>query len=254
MPDDVMHQLQDAIARNTAAVLSLPSAGMLRHQKSRFLAVADGGFWMECTADDQALITELIQTQTPAGISYKSGQIKTVFTCPLLERAAEYRINAETTVCAVRLKAPQSIKQMQRRLNYRVRVPADYELRLEIWRIAPRFPLRDKPSATQKLHAELLDISVGGLGVIFVGNEGDAPRVCQEDRLRIQITAGDAEVLVEGAMRTALPGKGLSKVRSGVAFKPLDNDLEGRQNLAKLQKIVGELQRLEARRARLGVA
>ena len=254
MADDVQKQLEDAIARNTAAVLSLPSAGMLRHQKSRFLAVTDDGFWMECEAVQQPLVDELIATQKAVAVSYKSAQLKTVFTAGVLARDPEYRINADTTLFAVKLKMPAEIKQVQRRQSYRVRVPEDFELRLEIWRIAPRWVLRDKPSSTQKVQAELVDISTGGLGVIFIGEDGQKPRVCEEDRLRILLTSAETEVLVEGSMRFPLPGKDPTRVRCGLAFKDLDNDLEGRQALAKLQKIVGELQRHEARRARLGVA
>ena len=254
MADDAQQQLQDAIARNTAAVLSLHSAGMLRHQKSRFLAVADGGFWMECEPHQAALIDELNRAGKPVGVSYKSGQLKTVFTAAVLDRDAEYRLNANTTCFAVKLRLPSEIKQMQRRQSYRVRVPEDFELRLEVWRIAPRWVLRDKPSSTQRIEAQLVDLSTGGLGVIFIGENGAKPLVCAEDRLRILITTNETEVLVEGAMRFPLPGKDPSRVRCGIQFKGLDADMEGRQNLATLQKIVGELQRHEARRARLGVA
>jgi len=254
MPESELQQLQDAVARNTAAVLSLPSAGMLRHQKTRFLATAPEGFWMECSPEDRLLIDELITTKVPAGISFKTAQVKTVFASPILERKEDFRINADTTVCAVKIQTPTTIKQMQRRLSYRVRVPAEAEMRLEVWRLSPRVPLRDKPSATQRVPAELIDISIGGLGVIFLGVDGQPPRVCSEDRLRILITSGETELLIEGAMRFPRPGTDPTKLRTGVVFKTMDSDLEGRQNLAKLTKIVGELQRMEARRARLGIA
>jgi hypothetical protein len=42
-------------------------------------------------------------------------------------------------------------------------------------------------------------------------------------------------------------------VRTGIVFKPLDQDLEGRQTLAALTRIVGQLQRDEVRRHRLGI-
>ena len=255
MPDLVIQQLQDAIARNTAAVLSLPSAGMLRHQKARFLAEADdGSFWMECSPEDRPLIDELIANQTPAGISFKTSQIKSVFTAPIQQRMDDYRINADNTVCAVRVKYPATVKQMQRRLNYRAPVPKDGEIRLEVWRMAPRVPLRDRPAASARVEAELIDVSSGGIGVLFIGVDGKPPLVCQEDRLRILITAGEIELLVEGSMLTPRPGTDPSKIRTGVAFKAMENNLEGRQSLAKLTKIIGELQRQEARRARLGVA
>jgi len=254
MPEPELQQLHDAVARNTAAVLSLPSAGMLRHQKARFLAVADDGFWMECSPDDRPLIDELIKTKQPAGISFKTAQVKSIFTAPILERMDDYRINADTTVCAVRIQTPAGIKSMQRRLNYRVRVPAEAEIRLEVWRLSSKAVLRDRPSSTQKVEANIIDLSTGGVGVVFLGVDGQPPRVCVEDRLRVQLTSGDVVVVVEGHMRTPLPGNDPTKIRTGIAFKAMEQDLEGRQNSAKLTKIVGELQRQEARRARLGVA
>lgn len=254
MPDTDLQQLLDAVARNTGAVLSLPSAGMLRHQKARFLAVADDGFWMECSPEDRALIDELIKEKKPAGISFKMSQVKSVFTAILLERQDEYRVNATTTTCAVRVQLPTSIKQMQRRSNYRVHVPAESEVRLEVWRIAPRVPVRDKPSASSRVESKLLDISTGGVGVLFVGTNGEPPKVCYEDRLRVAITSGELEIILEGAMRQPLPGTDPMKIRTGITFKGLDNSLDGRHAMAKLTKIVGELQRQEARRARLGVA
>lgn len=255
MPEHALQELQDAIARNMAAILSLPSAGMLRHQKSRFLAIADStSFWMECTADDWPLVDELINTKKPVGISFKSGNIKSVFTAVLQERVDEFRMNAATKVRAVRIQYPtEAIKQMQRRLSYRVHVPEEAEMRLEVWRMAPRVPLRDRPSATQRVAAELIDLSIGGVGVTFIGVDGKPPIVCAEDRLRILITSGETELLIEGSMCSARPGSDASRVRTGVSFKAMENDLEGRQNMAKLTKIVGELQRIEARRARLGV-
>ncbi len=254
MPDTDLQQLLDAVARNTGAVLSLPSAGMLRHQKARFLAVADDGFWMECSPEDSALIDQLIKEQKPAGISFKTAQVKSVFTALLLERMNNYQVNAYTTTSAVRFQLPTSIKQMQRRSNYRVRVPAESEIMLDVWRIAPRVPIRDKPAASSRVDAKLLDISTGGIGVLFVGSNGEAPKVCCEDRLRVAITSGETDIVLEGTMRPLLPGADPMKFRTGIAFKGLDNNLEGRQSLAKLTKIVGELQRQEARRARLGTA
>jgi len=50
MADNNEEILRQAIARNLGAVLSLPSAGMLRHCKSRFLSELDGGILFESPA------------------------------------------------------------------------------------------------------------------------------------------------------------------------------------------------------------
>ncbi len=254
MPESAMVQLTEAVARNTAAVLSLPSAGMLRHQKSRFLAMQDDGLWLECSPADRHLIDELIGLATVAGISFKTGVVKTVFATPILERSEAYQINADTAVHAVRVKLPTQIKQMQRRQNYRVRVPADSDLRLSVWRIPMRARLVDRPSATLAVNAQLLDISVGGIGVMFIGKDDEPPVVCEQDRLRIELIAStDEPLILEGEMRFPLKQSDPSKLRAGIAFRELETDLTGRQLIARLTRIVGTLQREEARRARLGV-
>src|SRR5688500_16984836 len=114
--------LRDAIARNAGAVLSLPSAGMLRHHKSRFLADSsagadgaggDAGFWIESAPGEAALIDSLIVTRQHAGLSFKNGHLKVVFGTQLLRRQSGYRINADTQVEAVLLAFPAEIKAIQ---------------------------------------------------------------------------------------------------------------------------------------------
>src|SRR3954447_1041141 len=83
MAADNYDTLLDAIARNAGAVLSLPSAGMLRHHKSRFLSESAGGFWVESAPGEAALIDSLIASQQPAGISFKNGHLKVVFASPI---------------------------------------------------------------------------------------------------------------------------------------------------------------------------
>jgi c-di-GMP-binding flagellar brake protein YcgR len=235
-------------------VLSLPSAGMLRHSKSRFLAEADGGFWVESAPGERALVAELIAQQKPCGISFKSGITKVVFATPIVEHAPEYRINAETVVEALRLIEPAEIKAVQRRNNYRVSVTGDTEMSMRVWRVAEKAYLNDRPMAAQEITARIRDLSLGGAGVIFTGKDGESPKVSIEDRLRIELHYGETTIILEGRMRNPTgrsPDK--DKLITGIQFKALQEDLEGRQKQAQLTKIVGELQRAEVRRMRLGL-
>ena len=56
MGDANLDILLDAITRGVSAVLSLPSAGILRHHKSRFLGEDQNGFWMEMVPGERPLI------------------------------------------------------------------------------------------------------------------------------------------------------------------------------------------------------
>ena len=242
--------LREAIARNAAIVLSLPSAGLLRHHKSRFLTDAGDGFLVESVPTERPLIDELIATQKPSGVSFKGGHRKIVLASPIQYRLDKYRVNADTVVEALLLPFPQQIQAIQRRTNYRVRVFADFGLSVHVWRIAEQAHLADRPMDAVSVAAQVRDVSLGGLGVTFTGNNGEPPKVSAEDRLRIELTYKDMVLLLEGRMRHATPPASGTIARAGLQFKPLDTHLEGRQKLAQLTRIVGELQREEVRRAR----
>src|SRR3954464_5517397 len=97
MADDTQAILTDAVARNVALILSLPSAGMLRHHKSRFLGECPEGLWIESAPADAELIDALIAHQQPAAVSFKTGTGKTSFVATVLQREPNYRINAQVT-------------------------------------------------------------------------------------------------------------------------------------------------------------
>lgn len=253
MADDKVNHLFDAIARNSAAVLSLPSAGMLRHSKTRFLAIANASFWIESAVAERPLIDALILEKTPAGISFKApNNIKVVFSVPILERDPAYRVNAEVQLEALRVAIPQEVKAVQRRSQYRVRPTAENGLELRMWRIAEHVQLRDRPMASLEMPVKIQDLSTGGLGIVCPPKDDVPQRVVANERLRIMLKfRGEEDLLLEGRILhpVELPNK---SIKAGVAFKKLGEDLAGRQNAAKLTTIVGQLQRDEVRRMRMG--
>lgn len=253
--------LKAAIARNAGFVLSLPSAGMLRHHKSRFLCeappgtggAATGGFWVESVPDEAILIDSLIASRQATGLSFKNGQVKVVFGAPILSRKPGYRINETTELEALLLEFPQDVKAIQRRNNYRVGVPGGAEIGVRIWRINSHAYLGDRPLASQEVESELRNISISGMGVIFRGKPGEPVKVSTEDRLRIELSHAGNKMLIEGRMLHPTNPPKDPQFRAGIQFKALENNLEGRQLMAQLTRIVGELQRDEVRRMRLGL-
>jgi c-di-GMP-binding flagellar brake protein YcgR len=251
--------LGDAIARNQAAVLSLPSAGMLRHCKSRLLSDCEQGVWLESAVDQRVLIDELIGSQRPAAVSFKAGTKKVSFAATLLRRDEHFRVNADTVVEAVLMARPAEVKAVQRRNDYRVRISTDAdEIQARMWRIPEHVLLRDRPLSALELHITMRDLSLGGMGVLIAPRANGEPlRLLSNERVRIELKHADQELLIEGRLRhipPALAGNTNSLMRVGVQFSTLENDMEGRQTLATLTKIVGALQRDEVRRMRLGIA
>ncbi len=254
MPDNKNQILSDAIERNSAIVLSLPSAGMLRHHKSRFLAEDETGFWVEGIILDRPLIDELLATKSPVGVSFKAGPQKVSFVVPILERNSEFRVNAQTVLEAVHLAMPAEVKAIQRRNNYRVYVPEGTELRVRAWRVPEHFYITDKPQAAQELALQVRDLSTGGIGVTLLDKNNEPPKVIAGERLRISLRYKEMdEFIVEGRVKFLPKPPLVAPVRCGIQFKKLENDLEGRQILASLTGIVGELHREEVRRNRLGI-
>jgi c-di-GMP-binding flagellar brake protein YcgR len=246
--------LADAIARNSAMVLSLPSAGMLRHHKSRFLSQEDGNFWVESAPDDRKLIDELINSQQPVGVSFKAQNKTVAFAVPIVSRNGEFRVNAETTLEALLLKYPENIKAIQRRNNYRVSIIKGTELSARVWRIPEHVYLKDRPLAAAELSVQVRDLSLGGMGVNVLPKNNEPPKIVAGERLRIQLAYNGEDMLIEGRMLHSKPTGKPEPIRGGIQFKKLEHDIEGRQTLATLTKIVGELQREEVRRTRLGIS
>jgi c-di-GMP-binding flagellar brake protein YcgR len=253
MPANHLELLTEAVARNCAAVLSLPSAGMLRHQKSRFLSEDEKGIWAEADAGEFALIEELIVSEIPAGISFKSGQSKIVFATPILEINRQYAVNAHTMTPAVRLAFPDDIKTIQRRHAYRVRNFEGSGLAARVWRMPPRGYLLDRAPAAAEIITRFRDLSMGGMGVTFLGKDGAAPKVTTDDRLRVEIRVGETTLLIEGRMRHPSGPQRPGSISTGIQFKDMSNDIEGRQKASQLTRMLGDMQREEVRRARLGV-
>jgi c-di-GMP-binding flagellar brake protein YcgR len=252
MSDSAQEALREAIVRNSAAVMSLPSAGMLRHFKSRFLAVVDDGFWIESVPQHAGLVDELIAKELLAGVAFKSGQTKIIFASRVLRRDPQYRLNRELMVEAMLLRYPEKIKAVQRRANYRVMIPSTCEISIRVWKIPEHWMLRDKPSATMEMPVRMRDLSTGGTGLLVPPKDGQPVQLVADARLRMVLGYAGYEALVEGRVQhlKATPDKSL---RVGVQFKKLEDDLDGRQTLSRLTSIVGTLHREEVRRLRLGV-
>ena len=250
MSEQNVTMLKDAIARNSPAVLSLPSAGLIHHHKSRLLGENEQGLWVESAVDDRPLIDTLIREQTPIGVAFKSGQSSVVFATPVQSRQDQYPLGNGVTVEALCLVYPNEFRQQQRRKTYRVALPHDHEIGLRLWRIAEHAVLRDRPQPSQEIAARLEDLSVMGLRALgSPTRDGQPPKATLNERLRIVLKWNREELLTEGRLMHTRPGaKG--QLALGVQFRKLEKDLEGRQALARLTELVGLMQREEVKRLR----
>lgn len=253
MAQDARAILSEMIERNCAVMVSLPSAAMTREYKARFLAQCDDGIWVESSPTYRTLTDDLIASKEPVQIGFNHAQKQIQFCSAVLKRDEHYRINAEQTIDAMLVAHPADFKSVQRRNDYRASVPRDFGIVVNVWRIPEQADINAKPMAAQQMLVMLRDLSVGGMGVI-VSKKQDEPvvRAISGERLRVELKHNDTVLLIEGRLR--FPGSAdVDHVRAGIQFANLSTDIKGRQILATLTKLVGELQREELRRQRLGL-
>lgn len=245
--------LVDAVARNAGIVLLLPSDGLTRSVKSRFLADAPDGLWVELEEASAGTIDALIKVGQPIGVAAKCGHEKMRFATLPLRREAKYALSTQISVQALLLARPQNIVVQQRRNDYRVSVP-EGEVAARVWRIPEHVHLADRPSVKTELHGFPTDISIGGIGFTAVKPTTglkEPPKASVDERVRVELTSGGTSHLFDSRVVFVHPQNKGAKLQMGIAFQKLEDDLEGRRKLAWLTQIVGRLQREEVRRAKL---
>ena len=248
--------LGDAVSRNAGIMLSLPSAGMDKHFKTRFLGATPDGLWVEVVAGSVDPLKDLLAQQRSIDISFNTPTRVLSFASTGIRYEESLNINAETTVPALLVTHPTQIRNVQRRGAYRVRVPSSGDLTVRAWILTEQAHLNDRPLAAQEIKIELVDISIGGIGMRMPAPaEGQKQsRIVRDQRLRVEMTYRDQKLLFDGRFRPSPPTSNGTTLTSGIVFKNLEASIEGRQKLAALTRIVGEAQREEVRRSRLGLS
>lgn len=241
--------LQQLIERNSPAILSLPSAGMLRHHTTRFLAGTDDGFWIESTPDDASLVDELIAAEAPVGVVCKHADKSLAFAVPIRHREPSFRVNPTTRAEALFLPLPDNFRKEQRRKSYRVSLPLEHPYAIKLWRIPEHAVLRDRPLAALEIPAKLKNLCVNGMGVLCMpGRDKQPPKMLINERIRVQLTYGKDPLIFEARVMHRRPAG--ENVVAGLMFQKLDKDLEGRRIAAKINELVGLLSREELKRNR----
>jgi hypothetical protein len=240
--------LAQAIERNSAAVLALPSAGMFRYHPTRFLRGVDERIWLQSVPEEPVLIKSLIATGTPVVVSYKIGQLKASFSSPILELDNAYRFfQAQEPVQAIMLTQPAVIKPQQRRTNYRVAIRPEDGFRVQLWRINDTADVIEQPIDLCELPVTIQNLSVGGVGVIFPVK----PLLVAGQRMRVLLSWGNRPPVIlegrSGPVRQEKPGE---RYIAGIQFQNLQGTLEGRRFLTELTRTVSALQLEEAKRVR----
>ena len=249
-----LDQLREAANHNAGAILSLPSCGMLRHYKSRLLQASEQEVWLESVSGEAMLIQELIATGRPVVVAFKVGHDKAMFASCVCGFEPQYRMNggSEITVEALKLQVPREVKCVQRRAHYRAKV-GEAEIQVRVWRLNENERLADRPPAFRELNAHPIDVSVGGLGVVFAGAKSAPPKIFEAERVRVELICEQGAMLLEGRVRRPPGPQDEQMLRCGIRWMHTQETAEGRRVQEQLTKLVAMLERRELRRARLGL-
>jgi c-di-GMP-binding flagellar brake protein YcgR len=247
--------LAAAVARNATVRLALPSAGLERNFRTRFVAELAEGILVEVASGSLALLEELIRNQSAAQASFHSQGQWLSFQSKPLRIENDFQLNADTSINVVLLERPQNVRAVQRRSVYRVTVYEESQLVVRAWVIPEQVPVGDRPLASQEVRLAVRDIGMGGMGVNVLAPQ--SPRnpksLVPDQRLRVQLQYGTDEMVLDARFRPAVKDADSAAPLAGVMFKKLESNIEGRKALATLTRIVSQLQREEIRRKRLGV-
>ena len=255
MDDAQFSRLSDAVARNAAVALTLPSAGMARHYKSRFLAMSEAHVWVESISNEAVLLDEMIRGGKPIIVEFRAGENIVTFSSTVVAREKEHRLagRADVLVEALQLACPAELKSVQRRTYFRVRTKSA-EVSARVWRIGRNADAKAKLMPDQEVRTEIKDLSLGGMGVLFHGKEGHPARVVDGEDVRVELRSEQGVLVLDGRVRcAATAGSGASK-RAGIQWTAAEKTLQGRQTLTQLARIIAGIEREELRRSKLGLS
>lgn len=242
--------LQQAIERNTPIVLALPSAMVLKPYRSRLLQVTDEGIYLESVTGQGESIDALIEAKRPVTVAFRADVRRVEFSGPILKRLRGYRLNATTLIEALIIERPKEVKAVQRRADYRVSVPADSEISFQFHRVTEQADIVERPMSTALMSIDVRDFSAGGCGGTWKRRK-DEPKLVPDQRLRLEIDGAVGKLILDARIRFAQELHEPEFVRLGIQFTLNASSIPDRQKMLQINKLMGELQRMELRRKRL---
>ena len=246
---DATSQLERAIDRNAAAVVTINDAGVTRLMRSRLLA-RDGGLWLFLPAGQADTLDAMIRSGQSVRVTVKVANQHLEFHTPVTDRRRAFQLNPTTTTEAICIAWPQQVQFVQRRSAYRVAVSSEPDVRVRFWRIGNNDELALTPDPTCELNIDVRDLSGAGVGGIWKRRRGEDAVLPSNQRLRVDVNSGQTTTSLDAYVRflAALPEPEFRRI--GVQFMLNPSNILDRQKMAVLNGITGMLQRAELKRLR----
>lgn len=241
--DQIRSLVQSSAERNTPIALTCRMDEAWRNYHSRFLGVRDGQLWVEYARASEGDPPPELTAGQLLGIAFKQRHHKYVFTARILA-IADFHPLPEVTIRGLRLEWPTRMQKLQRRMFYRVTVPASQPIFAGLWR-----GTHDSVMETgTRIGGQVIDLSAGGVRVRLLENQavpfqvGEALKI--ELRQRKDNVAGES-IRADAIYRhTANDEFG---VTVGLQLVGLTETAKGRATFNQLGQIIAAFQKNDRR-------
>jgi c-di-GMP-binding flagellar brake protein YcgR len=210
---------------------------------AKLLRRTDCGFSFETNAWPAAVPTSVATSRLKVAVHFGTSGAAVQLQADMLALQSSRQSDGNESM-VIRCAKPSEIALVQRRAHFRAPVPVGAPLGVAVWKIPDHWVLRDKPKPSMQLRVELVDISPGGICVKVLPHRLGPDSIAPGDRLRAELQFAETSAVFDGRIvhRSEVCADGSTRV--GIAFRQLDNTIEGRRASAFLDRVIGSLQRL----------
>lgn len=232
----------DALARSAPLVVTFRHDDGWGVFKARILAVLEESneVVLEYPDGGDGPVPELAPGQF-IGIAFRKGHKKCIGDTCVRERCVHTSRSGQQ-IPAFTILYPEELYELQRRLFYRVEIPKNRPVDVELWTNDGN----DAPPPDDIHRGTMIDLSVGGLSVGFT-SEG-APQLEENQELTCAFLLESDPIRLNARVRYCNTSD--SGMRCGLQFIGADSTDEGRQQLEHIARFVNYLQFQEKRVSR----
>ncbi|HEX4055390.1 MAG TPA: PilZ domain-containing protein [Tepidisphaeraceae bacterium] len=250
MTDAVARSIfEQAIDEQWNAVAGIRHAERTHMFDARFVRRSERSFWFETSTWPQGVPNDVLVSGIKVTFEFGSKGRCVSFQAEV--RSIELKPGAEGAAAIACCSVPSAIAVMQRRAHFRTPVPIDSPVSIVVWKIPPHWVLRDRPKPSMRFRIEWVDLSTGGMCLNILPHRAGPESVTKGDRLRFEIRFAESETILDGLVVYRADAKADGSIRIGVAFRKLENSIEGRRGLFLINRAISALQRMSIRQAAL---
>jgi hypothetical protein len=232
--------LEWAQSKQVALTVSVLPAAQWNHLRSQLLRYDAGQSLLQIVypvSGDRLTPPEIVAGQE-LGISFRRGHKKCIFVSPVVMRQVDATPGGNAIETLI-LRAPRTVREMQRRLYQRVIIPPDRMIPAKLWQGgAPQpdeacWPICAGRVGNVSLGGMLLDVRVD-----------QNPRLSVGEVVGVEITSrpGKPPLLVQAQYRHCVL-LGSERLGLGLQFIGFEQDMPGRATLTEVADFIRELRR-----------